>query len=97
MQEVEKEVWEKDAGGKRKLRLVQETGYKYEEEMEGELRAYSATYIHHFSVSFHRVFIAATFWLVSVASALRLEMAESCFMRLVTCFRTIQVRTKPAS
>ena len=35
MQEVEKEVWEKDAGGKRKLRLVQETGYKYEADMEG--------------------------------------------------------------
>ncbi len=37
VQEVEKEVWEKDASGKRKLRLVQETGYKYEEDMEGEL------------------------------------------------------------
>lgn len=35
MQEIEKEVWEKDASGKRKLRLVQETGYKYEEDLEG--------------------------------------------------------------
>ena len=35
LQEVEKEIWDKDAGGKRKLRLVQETGYKYEEDMEG--------------------------------------------------------------
>lgn len=34
-QEIEKEVWEKDASGKRKLRLVQEMGYKYEEDMEG--------------------------------------------------------------
>ena len=37
MQEIEKEVWENDSSGKRKLRLVQETGYKYEEDMEGEL------------------------------------------------------------
>lgn len=36
VQEIEKEVWEKDAGGKRKLRLIQETGYKYEEDLEGE-------------------------------------------------------------
>ena len=35
MQEIEKEVWEKDASGKRKLHLVQETGYKYEADMEG--------------------------------------------------------------
>ena len=34
-QEIEKEVWEKDANGKRKLRLVQETGYQYEQELEG--------------------------------------------------------------
>ncbi len=28
-------MWEKDASGKRKLRLVQETGYQYEQELEG--------------------------------------------------------------
>lgn len=37
MQEIEKEVWEKDASGKRKLHLVQETGYKYEADMEGRV------------------------------------------------------------
>ena len=39
MQEIEKEVWEKDASGKRKLHLVQETGYKYEADMEGRFCA----------------------------------------------------------
>ena len=29
-------MWEKDASGKRKLRLVQETGYQYEQELEGK-------------------------------------------------------------
>ena len=33
-------MWEQDAGGKRKLRLVQETGYQYEQELEGN--AFSA-------------------------------------------------------
>ena len=28
-------MWEKDASGKRKLRLMQETGYQYEQELEG--------------------------------------------------------------
>ena len=97
MQEIEKEVRENDASGKRKLRLVQETGYKYEEEMEGELRVHSAIYAY-LSVSFQSWFlIAAMCWVVSVASALRSMSAESCFMRLVTCFRAIQVRTRPAS
>lgn len=35
LQEVEKEVWEKDASGKRKLKLVQEADYCYEADMEG--------------------------------------------------------------
>lgn len=38
LQEVEKEVWEKDASGKRKLKLVQETEYCYEADMEGASR-----------------------------------------------------------
>ncbi|CAK0770761.1 hypothetical protein CVIRNUC_003799 [Coccomyxa viridis] len=37
--EIEKEVWEKDASGKRKLRLVQETGYQYEQELEEPYQA----------------------------------------------------------
>ncbi len=39
VQEIEKEVWEKDASGRRKLRLVHETGYKYEADMEGRFCA----------------------------------------------------------
>ncbi|EIE20725.1 hypothetical protein COCSUDRAFT_57289 [Coccomyxa subellipsoidea C-169] len=37
--EVEKEVWEKDASGKRKMKLVQETEYCYEADMEGVYKA----------------------------------------------------------
>lgn len=44
-----------------------------------------------------RILIAAMVWLVSVAPALRCELAKCCFMRLVTWFCAIQVRTKPAS
>jgi hypothetical protein len=32
---VEKEEWEKDASGKRRLKLVQATEYCYEADMEG--------------------------------------------------------------
>lgn len=41
LQEVEKEVWEKDASGKRKMKLVQETEYCYEADMEGAWKSTS--------------------------------------------------------
>ncbi|CAL8468069.1 g7608 [Coccomyxa elongata] len=37
--EVEKEVWEKDASGKQRLKRVQETEYCYEADMEGVYKA----------------------------------------------------------
>lgn len=42
MQEVEKEVWEKDALGKQRLKRVQETEYCYEADMEGACARASA-------------------------------------------------------
>jgi hypothetical protein len=45
LQEVEKEVWEKDALGKRKLKLVQETEYCYEADMEGACRLHCSDWL----------------------------------------------------
>lgn len=42
LQEVEKEVWEKDASGKQRLKRVQETEYCYEADMEGAYACPSA-------------------------------------------------------
>lgn len=43
LQEVEKEVWEKDASGKQRLKRVQETEYCYEADMEGACACESAS------------------------------------------------------
>ena len=85
LQEVEKEVWEKDAGGKRKLRVVQETGYKYEEEMEGESWIFFAIYVTSFQCYSCRRHCAAMCGWSQKPMSLQCPFAALYHMHLMTC------------